>query len=122
MLRRSCSANLHHGLNFSANSAKCMQKSSIRWVWDNLKATSNFRKHKVSFELAAAALDDTNQLSQLDTAAYEHRFKTLAMIDNVILLVVHTEPELENFSGRLVGRIISARKATPAERRAYSNG
>lgn len=99
-----------------------MQSSSICWVWDSLKATSNFQKHKVSFELAAAALDDRNQLSQMDTDSYEYRFKTLVMIEGVILLVVHTEPELDGISGNLVGRIISARRATPAERRAYSNG
>ena len=104
------------------HSAKSMQPSPIRWEWNDLKAIINFRKHKVSFELAAAALDDPNQLSQMDTDAYEHRFKTLAMIEGVVFLVVHTEPELEEFSGSLVGRIISARKATPAERRAYSNG
>lgn len=95
---------------------------SVRWEWDQLKAISNLRKHKISFELAAAALDDCDQLSQLDTDAQEHRFKTLARIEDVILFVVHTEPELEHYSGISVGRIISARKATPAERRAYLNG
>lgn len=80
------------------------------------------RKHKVSFDLAAAALDDPDQLSQLDTDSYEHRFKTLARVEDVILFIVHTEPEGEAFSGDLVGRIISARKARPAERRAYLNG
>jgi uncharacterized DUF497 family protein len=99
-----------------------MQSSSIRWVWDPLKATSNLRKHKVSFELAALAMDDAHQLSQMDTDSYEHRFKTLAMVEGMILLVVHTEPELDSSTGTLVGRIVSARKARPAERRAYSNG
>ena len=99
-----------------------MHPTGIRWDWDNLKATTNLRKHQVSFELAAAAMDDPDQLSQLDTDAYEFRFKTLARIEDVILFVVHTEPEMEGFSSTLVGRIISARKATPAERRAYFNG
>lgn len=82
----------------------------------------NLRKHKVSFDLAALALDDPDQLSQLDTKSFEYRFKTLARLEDVILLIVHTEPEVERFTGNLVGRIISARKATPAERRAYYNG
>jgi uncharacterized protein len=99
-----------------------MHSSAIRWDWDNLKATLNRQKHKVSFELAAIALDDPDQLSQLDTDSHEHRFKTLARVEDVILLIVHTEPELEHYSGDLVGRIISARKAKPAERRAYLNG
>lgn len=99
-----------------------MQSLSIRWDWDDLKATMNVRKHKVSFDLATAALDDPDQLSQLDVEGYEYRFRTLARIEDVILFIVHTEPELESSSGKLVGRIISARKATPAERRAYVNG
>jgi uncharacterized protein len=82
----------------------------------------NLRKHKVSFELAAVALDDPDQLSQLDSDSYEHRFKTLARIEDVVLVVVHTEPEPERYSGKLIGRIVSARKAKPAERRAYCNG
>jgi hypothetical protein len=65
------SANLRDGLTFSAFSAKCMQSSSICWVWDSIKATGNFRKHKVSIELAAAALEDPHQLSQMDTDSYE---------------------------------------------------
>lgn len=76
----------------------------------------------MSFDLAAVALGDPDQLSQLDTDANEHRFKTLARIEDVILFIVHTEPELEHYSGNLVGRIISARIAKPAERRAYFNG
>jgi uncharacterized DUF497 family protein len=99
-----------------------MHSSHIGWVWDPFKATLNLQKHKVSFELAALALDDPDQLSQLDTDSNEHRFKTLAKIEDMILYVVHTEPEPERYSGELVGRIISARKAKPAERRAYLNG
>lgn len=99
-----------------------MHSSGICWTWDRIKAHLNMQKHKVSFELAAIALEDPNQLSQLDTSSHEHRFKTLARVEDVILFVVHTEPEPERYSGDLVGRIISARKAKPAERRAYLNG
>src|SRR5205823_6766510 len=41
-----------------ATPATCMQSSDIRWDWDDLKATMNLRKHKVSFDLAAHALAD----------------------------------------------------------------
>ena len=40
---------------------------------------------------------------------------------DVVLLVVHTWPE-EDETGEEVGRIISARKATRRERRAYEEG
>jgi uncharacterized protein len=42
-------------------------------------------------------------------------------LGRVLLLVVHTWPE-ESEEGEQVGRIISARKATAHERRAYEEG
>ena len=41
------------------------------------------------------------------------------MVGNVVVIVVHTEPEPDHETGEEVGRIISARKATKHERRAY---
>jgi uncharacterized DUF497 family protein len=58
----------------------------------------------------------------VDDNADEYRFKTLAAVGNVVLVVAHTEPTLERFTGTYVGRIMSARKAKPFERRAYHNG
>ena len=98
-----------------------MHPTEICWTWDRLKASTNLRKHRVSFELAALALEDPNQISQLDSESYEYRFKTLASVGGITLLIVHTEPEVENYSGQLIGRIISARKAKPAESKAYSH-
>jgi uncharacterized protein len=40
----------------------------------------------------------------------------------VLLLVIHTWPEVENKGSEPVGRIISARKATARERKAYEEG
>jgi uncharacterized DUF497 family protein len=40
----------------------------------------------------------------------------------VLLLVIHTWPEAESDEGEPVGRIISARKATSHERKAYEEG
>ena len=42
-------------------------------------------------------------------------------IDGVIVFVVHTWPEPDD-SGEEIGRIISARKATAHERKAYEEG
>lgn len=44
------------------------------------------------------------------------------MIGPVVVLVVHTEPQPEPGTGEEVGRIISARKATARERKAYEEG
>jgi uncharacterized protein len=40
----------------------------------------------------------------------------------VLLLVIHTWPEAESEEAEPVGRIISARKATAHERKAYEEG
>lgn len=52
---------------------------------------------------------DANHMSKLDSDSGEIRFKTLAMIEGTLLLIVHTEPSVERYSGDWVGRIISAR-------------
>lgn len=40
----------------------------------------------------------------------------------MLLLVIHTWPEAESEAGEPVGRIVSARKATAHERKAYEEG
>ena len=121
MILRRCSVTNAFWFDQKRHSANSMQSTITRWEWNEIKAARNFEKHKVSFALAAAALEDSHQQSQLDVNSNEHRFRTLAKIENVVLIIVHTEPELERFSGDWVGRIISARLAKPAERRAYNN-
>ena len=44
------------------------------------------------------------------------------MAGNVVLLVVHTQPEPDSGTGEEIGRIISARKASRHERRGYEEG
>jgi uncharacterized DUF497 family protein len=92
----------------------------IFWTWTALKAEDNTQKHHLSFELAAHVFSDPLSLTRLDEYPNEERFQTLGMIGNVHIIVVHTDPV--NVDGIETGRIISARKAKPAERRAYANG
>ena len=61
-------------------------------------------------------------MSRPDDSAEEERWQTVGMVGNVVLFVVHTEPRLDRATGELTGRIISARKATSHERRAYEEG
>ena len=58
-------------------------------------------------------------MSKPDASTAEERWQTIGQIGNVIVLVVHTWPEADAASGEETGRIISARKATAHERRAY---
>ena len=93
---------------------------SPNWVWDPNKAILNERKHSVSFELAQFVFRDPFHLSQPDPHDSEERWRTLGLVGHVILFVVLTLPDED--SGVLVGRIISARKATARERRVYEYG
>jgi uncharacterized DUF497 family protein len=90
----------------------------MRWTWDPAKAKANFDKHKVSFELAKRALEDPLCISLPDSYPNEERWRTLGSptADGVVVLyVVHTWPEDESRTGR----IISARKATSHEKQEY---
>jgi uncharacterized DUF497 family protein len=83
--------------------------------WDARKATANRKKHGIDFHEAATVLDDTlsTTFPDYDHSTDESRFLTIGMSNRQRLLVVaHTE------DGEMV-RIISARQATPHERRFY---
>ena len=60
--------------------------------------------------------------SRPDPHPEEARWTTIGRIDGVTILVVHTWPKAEPKTGEEVGRIISARKATSHERKAYEEG
>jgi uncharacterized DUF497 family protein len=81
--------------------------------WDSRKAASNLKKHGVDFADAVTALYDDQALTVSDEHAHEERYVTLGM-DALgrILIVAYT------WRGNGV-RLISARKATPRERRQY---
>jgi uncharacterized DUF497 family protein len=89
----------------------------MRFEWDEVKNRRNLEKHKISFETARLVFDDPRSRSIQDRLVDdEERWQTVGMIQGLIVLVAHTyraEGDEE------VIRIISARKATPAERRVY---
>lgn len=96
--------------------------ADVIWTWDPKKAELNRAKHGVSFETAILVFDDPYLISDLDPFEAEVRWRTTGMIMGVLIMVVHTEPIAVSGSETEEGRIISARKATPVERRAYHNG
>lgn len=88
--------------------------------WDIRKAILNFEKHGVSFEEAVTAFDDENGLDWADTehSKAEDRRKRLALSDvERILIIVYTTRRLAN--GKETTRLISARRASYRERKAY---
>jgi uncharacterized DUF497 family protein len=94
----------------------------MSWAWDPRKDAANRRKHGLSFDTAQLVFDDPFQLSRPDPHRDGNRWQTLGAIGRTVLFVVHTEPVEPPTAGEPVGRIISARKATPRERRAYEAG
>jgi hypothetical protein len=90
----------------------------MRFEWDEDKNRSNVSNHKVSFETAISVFDDQRALSIPDRIVEgEERWQTLGMTGGVVLIVAHTWTDEE---GDEMIRVISARKATPNERRAYA--
>ncbi len=97
----------------------------IRFEWDEAKNLSNQRKHDgVSFEEACQVFRDPLHVSVQDRIeAGEQRWQTLGAVQGfVILVVAHTLTERDADGGVVeIIRIISARRATPRERRRYEN-
>ncbi len=94
----------------------------MRWTSDETKNRINQRKHRLSFETAQLAFNDPLALSRPDPYPGEERWRTIRIIGTVAVLVVHTWPDPNPESGEETGRIVSARKATAHERRAYEEG
>ncbi len=95
-----------------------------RWTWDPGKARINLLNHKVSFPLAERIFGDPMIATRPDPYPQEERWQSVGKPSgdsHVTLLVVHTEP-VSQPDGEDEGRIISARRATPHERRAYEEG
>lgn len=98
---------------------------SVRFEWDQAKNLSNQRKHDgVSFEEARQVFEDPLHISVQDRIeGGEQRWQTIGAVQGfVILVVAHTVTEEDANGGTVeVIRIISARRATPRERRRYEN-
>ena len=94
----------------------------MRWTWDQDKNQTNRRSHGLSFETAMLVFDDPLAATRDDPCLDDPRWRTMGMVGSVVVVVVHTWPEVDSESGDQVGRIISARKATKSEREAYEEG
>jgi uncharacterized protein len=92
----------------------------MRFEWDPVKATTNARRHQVTFEAAKTVFYDELAVQFFDEehSSAEDRFLLLGMSsDAKLLLVCHCERE----DGDVI-RIISARKATEREAKFYPGG
>ena len=93
-----------------------MDEMTIRFEWDQIKDRKNIVKHGVDFEDAGKVFSDPHVIIREDRVIEgEQRLHAIGYVDRV-LLVVHTVRE--EGLGAII-RIISARKATSAERKLY---
>ena len=91
------------------------------FAWDTQKAIVNFMKHGVSFEEAATIFSDPDGLDWEDVthSTQEKRYKRLGeSTEGKILIVVYTVRRLTDAKETI--RLISARRASRKERKAYS--
>jgi uncharacterized protein len=90
----------------------------LRFGWDPDKAAENFAKHGVSFEEAATVFRDVLSATGTDPdhSLDEERFVTFGIsTGGRLLTIAHTDRDDTI-------RIISARPATPSERKIYEEG
>lgn len=90
---------------------------NVEYEWDGEKAAANLKKHGVAFEEARTVFEDplADVVPDLAHSEDESRFIGLGMSSaGRLLVVVFTERE-----NRI--RIISAREATPKERKHYES-
>jgi uncharacterized DUF497 family protein len=85
----------------------------VSYEWDPAKARRNFQKHGVDFADAVAVFEDEYALTLEDSSSEELRWVSVGL-DHLgrVLVVVYT------WRGENI-RIVSARPATPRERRQY---
>jgi uncharacterized DUF497 family protein len=88
----------------------------VEFEWDANKAASNITKHDVSFDEARTVFGDPLEMMISDDAHLgEARFVSMGRSESGRLIVVAYTEQDERV------RIISARTATPKERRQYES-
>ena len=95
---------------------KCAYIDLDRVVWDPAKAASNLRKHGIRFAAAVTVLQDELAITVWDEGPDEDRYVTMGEdLLGRVLVVVYCVREDRT-------RLVSARRATPSERRTYREG
>jgi uncharacterized DUF497 family protein len=95
----------------------------MRFEWDENKNRANRAKHGIDFSFASLAFEDPFAVTLHDRdVGGEQRYQLIGAVFMRIILVAHAiriEPQAASVEEELIIRIISARKATPAERKLY---
>lgn len=92
----------------------------LYFVWDSEKDAINRQKHGIGFETAAHVFLDTLRLDFPDrqhSTPEETRYFTIGLVESILTVVYCERGDDEEPDFRL----ISARAASPGERRAYND-
>lgn len=87
-----------------------------RWTWDPNKSQTNKAKHGLTFDTAVLVFSDPFHQTYPDPYEEEERWRTFGLIQQIMVVVIHTDPVEENGVVIESGRIISARRALRRER------
>lgn len=90
------------------------------FVYDARKGALNKQKHGISFETAAYVFQDNLRLDFEDSrhsTLDEERWMTIGLVKDVLTVVCCERSE----DGKDYYRLISARQATPVERKLYND-
>jgi uncharacterized DUF497 family protein len=92
----------------------------IYFEWDLDKDAKNLRERGFGFAAMRPVFSDPYRITEEDSVVEgEQRWRTIGTAGGItVVIVIHLE---ENFRGDTFVRIISARKATPAERSEYEH-
>jgi uncharacterized DUF497 family protein len=107
------------GLKILDNEEIRLRIGNLAFTWDDVKTIRNFRKHKVTFELAVEVFLDDSAFERENTSADEFRFEIVGMARIAAELLFVVFAERVTMDNEEVLRIISARKATRKERVDY---
>jgi uncharacterized DUF497 family protein len=94
----------------------------IRFEWNDKNAEEHCRKHHITFEDAQQVFSDPFRISEPDNRYpyNEERWQTIGTAEKRCLLLFVAHTVLEEDDQEII-RIISARDATPLERKRYGN-
>ena len=87
----------------------------MQYTWDPNKNALNLRKHRISFEFAITIFDGFTVDDSDERMDYgETRYTSVGIARGQEIFVLYTEDEATR-----IRRIISARRATPKERKSF---
>lgn len=98
-----------------------MDGHQFQFEWDEGKAAANLRKHGISFELASSIFGDPRILTLADTThgEPEERWFSIGLASNgVPMSIAYLWTDMG--AGLIKIRLITARRATATEIRAYT--